>query len=639
MIKSKYYDIIVVGAGHAGCEAALAASRRGLKVLLLTMDTSAAARMSCNPAIGGLAKGHLVREIDALGGQMAKTIDATGIQFRMLNRSKGPAVWSPRAQADKKLYSGFMNNILLNQPNLYYKGGEVQEILVKDGEVEGVALKTGEHIMSRAVIITSGTFLGGKGFRGLQSFKGGRAGEMPAIGLTDSLNKHGIRYGRFKTGTPPRLDSETIDWTKFECQYGDPEPQPFSFSTETITMPQIQCYLGGTNESTHDILREGFAESPLFTGRIKGTGPRYCPSIEDKIDRFSGRNRHQIFLEPEGLDTNWVYINGFSTSLPSDVQLRGLRSISGLENVEVLQYGYAIEYDYFPPDQLNAWLETKPVKRLFLAGQINGTSGYEEAAAQGLVAGINAANQVLNCEPLVLKRSEAYIGVLIDDLINKPIEEPYRLFTSRAEYRLLLRQDNADERLMDYGRKFGLVDSNTHETMVRKRESRIRVLSHLKHNRIQPSKANRVLLSADSSPLKDAESFFQLLKRPEITFSHITALDPRILDIADFSKGHNLPAQIEMAVKYEGYINRLMRQSESVARMENAILPTDMVFGTMSFLSIEAREKLEKHRPRTLGQASRIAGVSAADIANLMIHLRKNSLKAHNVPRETFPAQ
>ena len=628
MTYSNKYDIVIVGAGHAGCEAALAASRCGLKVLVLTMDTSATARMSCNPAIGGLAKGHLVREIDALGGEMGKAIDASGIQFRMLNRSKGPAVWSPRAQADKKLYSDYMTHALQQQPCLEYVAGEVIDILIKENSAAGVVLKSGKHVECRAVIITSGTFLGGIGFRGADSFEGGRVGEKPAIGLTKSLQRNGIQHGRFKTGTPPRLDGRTIDWTQFEQQDGDEFPQPFSFSTDSIAMPQIPCYLGWTNEVTHEILREGFEESPLFSGKIQGAGPRYCPSIEDKINRFANKKRHQIFLEPEGLDTNWIYINGYSTSLPTEVQLRGLKSIPGLDHVEVLQYGYAVEYDYFPPDQLHPWMETRAVRNLYLAGQINGTSGYEEAAAQGLIAGINTANILLDKEPLILKRSEAYIGVLIDDLINKPIEEPYRLFTSRAEYRLILRQDNADERLMEYGRTQGLINDTTYAKMINKRESRSMVISYLKSNRVRPENANPVLKNAESSPIKESESLYQLLKRPELSFSHIANIEPGIMSTADFLHGFDLPKQVEMEVKYEGYIIRLNKQANSVKRMEDSQLSDNINYKYLSFLSMEAREKLETLRPHTLGQASRIAGISAADIANLMVYLKKNTIKS-----------
>jgi len=626
MANDDRYDIIVVGAGHAGCEAALVCARCGMKVLLLTMDTSAAAKMSCNPAIGGLAKGHLVREIDAMGGQMAKTIDATGIQFRMLNRSKGPAVWSPRAQADKTLYSQHMVNTLQNQPNLVYACGEATGIVVKNNGIAGVTLKTGETIATRAVIITSGTFLGGKGFRGKQSFDCGRIGEPPAVGLTRSLASYGIRYGRLKTGTPPRLDGRTIDLSKFDRQDGDPKLQPFSFSTEQITMPQICCYLGWTNEKTHDILREGFGESPLFTGIITGVGPRYCPSIEVKIDRFADKTRHQIFLEPEGLNTHWVYINGFSTSLPVDVQVRGLRSIPGLENVKILEYGYAIEYDYFPPDQLKPSLETKAVDRLFLAGQINGTSGYEEAAAQGIMAGLNAVQYLRDEEPLVLQRSEAYIGVLIDDLITKLIEEPYRLFTSHAEYRLLLRQDNADERLMHYGRGFGLIPENLYNKMQLKKAAREKVVEYLKWKRVQPARANPTLERVPSTPLRNVETLYKLLKRPEISLSHIAEIDSGFDSGNDFANSEAFSAQVEMEVKYAGYIDRLNRQSEHVARMENTLLPETISYKDLEFLSMEAREKLQRFRPRTLGQASRIAGISVSDITNLMIHLRKHGV-------------
>jgi len=616
------YDIVVIGAGHAGCEAALAPARCGFNTLLLSLDTNNAAQMSCNPAIGGLAKGHLVREIDALGGEMALVSDATGIQFRMLNRSKGPAVWSPRSQNDRSLYSREMVRSLRSAENLSYEKGEAIGIIVRGGRVEGVILKSGETISARAVIVTCGTFLGGMTFRGDEVIPAGRINEPPAVGLTEDLERHGIRSARLKTGTPPRIDGKTVDFSKFERQDGDPEPQPFSFRTTEIPLPQIPCWLGFTSEKTHDILRKGFDASPLFSGKISGVGPRYCPSVEDKVRRFPDKERHQIFLEPEGLDTDLYYVNGYSSSLPAEIQERGIHSIPGLERAAITQYGYAIEYDYFPPDQLTFTLESRVVSGLFFAGQVNGTSGYEEAAAQGIMAGFNAVRLLQDGEPFILRRHEAYTGVLIDDIIRKPIEEPYRMFTSLAENRLLLRQDNADERLMEYGRDFGLIPGSLYDKMMNKRIARESAAAYLKRRRVQPGAANPVLHSASSSPIKTAESLYKLLKRPEISIDHIRLIDVASHDGEEVVPEHDFSAQLEMEVKYEGYIARLHKQSERVSRMENTALPDGLSFMDMEFLSMEAREKLDRLRPATLGQASRIAGISASDITNLTIYLR-----------------
>ncbi|MCP4726046.1 MAG: tRNA uridine-5-carboxymethylaminomethyl(34) synthesis enzyme MnmG [bacterium] len=626
MTKDQTYDIVVIGAGHAGCEAALASARCGFSTLLLTLNTEYAARMSCNPAIGGLAKGHLVREIDALGGEMAKNTDATGIQFRMLNRSKGPAVWSPRAQSDKDLYSQRMKDVLFAQENLDYFDGEAKKVIVKNNEISGIETGTGETIGCRVLIITGGTFLNGTLFRGKEVFYGGRIDEQPSKGLTESLESFSIKSARLKTGTPPRISSRSVDYTKFIRQDGDEDPHFFSYSTTELKLPQIACYLGWTNENTHDCLREGFHESPLFSGKISGRGPRYCPSIEDKINRFSDKDRHQLFLEPEGLNTDSIYLNGFSTSLSIETQEEAMKTIPGLENVQVIQYGYAVEYDYFPPDQLKYTLESKAVGNLFFAGQTNGTSGYEEAAAQGLYAALNAVRRLRDEEPFLLKRSEAYTGVLIDDIITKNIEEPYRLFTASAEYRLLLRQDNADERLMKSGMEFGLIGKEMYDRMLDKGKNRKKALDYLKKTRVKPDAANAVLDTVSSAAISNSESLFKLLKRPEIFLNHISKMDPGF--VSDFGDWLNadISAQIEMEIKYKGYIDRLLRQSENILKMEDTILPPDLGYKGLDFLSLEAREKLEHYRPGTLGQASRIAGITPSDVSNLMFHLKRTGI-------------
>jgi tRNA uridine 5-carboxymethylaminomethyl modification enzyme len=629
--KSVYdeYDVIVVGAGHAGCEAALIAARMGARTLLATMNLFTVAQMSCNPAIGGLAKGHLVREIDALGGEMALNTDRAGIQFRMLNRSKGPAVWSPRAQCDRLLYSWQMRLALERQPNLHLKQLIVEGIVVEGRRVVGIRLKSGSVIYGRTVILTSGTFLNGKMYTGLVATPGGRAGELAATGISKDLLALGFRIGRLKTGTPPRIDGNTVDFSKLTPQYGDEPPQPFSFRTGELKVDQLPCYLTSTRPETHSVLRTGLDRSPMYTGLIQGVGPRYCPSIEDKIVRFSEKEHHQIFLEPEGRGTSEMYVNGFSTSLPEEVQIRALRTIPGLENVEVTRLGYAIEYDFFPTDQIFPNLETKFVENLFFAGQINGTSGYEEAAAQGIMAGINAVLKIRGEEPFVLERSEAYIGVLIDDLVTRVPEDPYRMFTSRAEYRLLLRQDNADLRLLPYAEKYGLLPPEALERTREKKRWIGRLLQELKGRRVDPEEIAPVLEKYGSAPISQRESLYQLLKRPEIP---ISALRPYLGGLpAEARLREEVERQVEIEVKYEGYIRRQEAMVQAFRAMEHRYIPEDIDYAEIPALSSEAREKLSRYRPRSLGQASRIAGVSPSDISVLHIYLakRKRERTAH----------
>lgn len=606
-------EIIVIGAGHAGCEAALAAARMGCRTLLFSMNRENIAQMSCNPAIGGIAKGHLVREIDALGGQMARTIDETGIQFRMLNTSKGPAVRALRAQADRVRYRLSMQSTLDSQPNLTIVSEQVDRIVVGDGHVEGVITRDGTFYLAKAVIVTTGTFLRGLIHIGLTNFSAGRAGEPAAEGLSVSLQALGFALGRLKTGTPPRLDGRTIDFSATVPQHGDNPPRPFSYRTNRISQPQVPCFLTYTSAETHQIIADNLDRSPLFTGVIQGTGPRYCPSIEDKIHRFSDKERHQVFLEPDGLDTPIYYPNGISTSLPVDVQHRFVRTIPGLERVEFIKPGYAIEYDFVPPTQLWPTLETKLVPGLYHAGQINGTSGYEEAAAQGLMAGINAALTIQEREPVVLERSQAYIGVLIDDLVTKGTNEPYRMFTSRAEYRLLLRHDNADARLMDLGRAIGLLDEGTHHRFRARRtatEAQIETLSR-----------TRVLATAPDprwTGLTPETSIAQLLKRPEVTFGELIGIWP---DLASLDP--ELAEQIELEIKYEGY---LKRQEQHVARFkqfEDRKIPIGFQFAQVVGLSREVVEKLTAVSPRSLGQASRISGVTPAALSLLLVALER----------------
>jgi len=628
------YDIIVVGGGHAGTEAALAASRMGAKTMLLTMNIFTIGQMSCNPAIGGLAKGQLVKEIDALGGEMALVTDHAGIQFRMLNRSKGPAVWSPRAQCDRAVYADRLRQACEKQEKLDLRQGMGVSLKVENGKVYGVYTETGGLIEAWSVIITAGTFLNGVIHIGEVQYPAGRAGEFSAQGMTECLVELGFESGRLKTGTPPRLDGTSIDFSKTEIQPGDEPPMPFSHQTESLDLEQMPCHLTYTNSQTHDILRKGFDRSPMFTGRIKSVGPRYCPSVEDKINRFADKDRHQIFLEPEGRSTTEYYVNGFSTSLPEEIQLAGIGSIAGLENAKVTRLGYAVEYDYFEPTQINANMETKRVENLFFAGQINGTTGYEEAACQGFMAGVNAVLKIRKEAPFVLNRSEAYIGVLIDDLVTKGTIEPYRMFTSRAEHRLILRQDNADLRLMDHGRRLGLISKAVYDKMNLKRTRISRALAGLKKAKVTPESMNEILARVGTTPISQNEYLYNLLKRPELHLSDLAGLVKlEILDNLHDPSWQQVWEQVDLEIKYEGFIRRQNEQAERVRKLDSKAIPKSFDFLSIRALSTEAREKLDKIRPETIGQASRISGVSPADISILLVHLGRP--RVANVSRET----
>jgi tRNA uridine 5-carboxymethylaminomethyl modification enzyme len=635
---SKKYDIIIIGGGHAGIEASSAAVKMGFSVGLITLDPKAVGRMSCNPAIGGTAKGHLVKEIDALGGVMGELADKTGIQFKMLNKSKGPAVWSPRCQSDKDLYSIKALIYLENLEGLDIIQDMVKELIVEDFKqagkeyrfrIIGVKTELGQEIKCKCAIITSGTFLNAIMHTGKARMEGGRYGEKSVTGLSECMIKLGFETGRLKTGTPPRLDAGTIDFSKTDIQPGDVDPVPFSHKTpyELDRFPfqkQVDCYLTHTNEETHNILRTGFIDSPLFTGTIKGVGPRYCPSIEDKISRFSDRPRHQIFLEPETLDGHTIYMNGFSSSLPAEIQLKAARTVSGLENVKMVRPGYAVEYDFFPTYQIYQTLETKFVSGLFNAGQVNGTSGYEEAAGQGIIAGINAALKLKNEEPLILKRSEAYIGVLIDDLIIKCPDEPYRIFTSSAEYRLILRQDNADIRLMKKGYSYGLVDKKYINLLNEKIELTYKGINYLNNNTISPKAVNTLLIHKNSNPIDQNEFLSNILKRNEVTlkelFDNIGLSDKPILQ--KIASNKYVMNQVEIEIKYDGYIKRQAEHISNFNKNEDLRIPEDFKYEKIKSLSSEALDKLKKIKPTSIGQATRIAGVRPSDLSAIIIYMR-----------------
>jgi len=618
-LSNSTYDVIVIGAGHAGCEAALASARLGCSTLMLTMNLDTIALMSCNPAIGGLAKGHLVKEIDALGGEMARIIDRTGIQFRILNRSKGPAVRGTRAQADKQRYRMAMKETVENQQGLDVKQGLVEKLLVEGERIIGVETTLGVHYFSSAVIVTTGTFLKGLIHIGLVHYPSGRAGEFPSVGLSDNLRELGFDLGRLKTGTPARLNGRTIDFSKMKVQEGDNPVPFFSLTEKSHPLRQMPCYLIYTNPLTHDIIRKNLNKSPLYQGVIRGVGPRYCPSIEDKVMKFSERPRHQVFLEPEGLDTEEYYANGVSTSLPYDVQTLMYRSISGLEDVEIMRPAYAIEYDFAPPTQIQHTLETKKINGLYFAGQVNGTSGYEEAAAQGIMAGINAALKIQKRHPLILSRADAYIGVLIDDLVTRGTSEPYRMFTSRAEYRLILREDNADIRLLGKGHEIGLVSKEVFKQFMEKQRSIEQETARLKKVWVKPKpEVNAVLSYRESTPLTGEASLEQLLKRPEIGYHDIEKISPPPALLASAEA-----EQVEIQVKYEGYIQRQLQQVERIAALETKTIPADLDYDAVIGLGTEVRQKLKQVRPVSLGQASRVSGVTPAAISLLMVALEK----------------
>ncbi|MFC0185217.1 tRNA uridine-5-carboxymethylaminomethyl(34) synthesis enzyme MnmG [Pseudarcicella hirudinis] len=615
----KQYDVIVVGAGHAGCEAAHAAATMGSSVLLITMNMHTIAQMSCNPAMGGVAKGQIVREIDALGGMSGIISDKSMIQFRMLNRSKGPAMWSPRCQSDRMKFAEEWRYALEQNLNVDFWQEMVSELLVENNKVIGVT-QLGIEIKAKAVVLTNGTFLNGLIHIGEKNFGGGRTAEGKATGITEQLVRLGFEAGRMKTGTPPRVDGRSLDYSKMEEQKGDESPNKFSYLDTKPLSEQRSCWITYTNQAVHDELKTGFDKSPMFSGRIKGLGPRYCPSVEDKINRFADKDRHQIFVEPEGWNTVEVYVNGFSTSLPEDVQYNALRKIPGFENVKMFRPGYAIEYDYFPPTQLKSTLETKLVENLFFAGQINGTTGYEEAACQGLMAGINAHQKSENKADFTLNRSEAYIGVLIDDLINKGTEEPYRMFTSRAEYRTLLRQDNADIRLTQKGFEIGLASEERVKNVNTKIEQSKFLTEELKIKKVKPDEVNNILESLGTSTLREGTSLLNLLKRPNIGIEELKTLTPEVEElIRNYST--EILEQVEINVKYESYIEKEQLMVEKVSRLENLLIPESFDYSKLTTISIEGRQKLAKIKPATIGQASRISGVSASDVSVLMVYM------------------
>ena len=617
------YDVIVVGAGHAGCEAANAAARMGSKVLLVTMNMNTIAQMSCNPAMGGVAKGQIVREIDALGGGSGIVSDKSALQFRMLNRSKGPAMWSPRTQNDRVMFSLEWRYLLEQNPNVDFWQDMCVGVLIERNTIIGVQLAMGTKVYGTTVVLTNGTFLNGLIHLGEKQFGGGRAGEKAATGLTESLVAFGFEAGRMKTGTPPRVDGRSLDYSKMEVQDGDENPSKFSYGNTSALSKQLPCHITYTNTHTHELLRTGFDRSPMFNGAIKSSGPRYCPSIEDKISRFADRDRHQIFVEPEGWNTVEIYVNGFSTSLPEEVQYAALKSIPGFEKVKMFRPGYAIEYDYFPPTQLKHSLETKLINNLFFAGQINGTTGYEEAACQGLMAGINAHQKAQEKEHLILSRSEAYIGVLIDDLITKGTNEPYRMFTSRAEFRILLRQDNADERLTPLGFELGLADQAALDKVERKQVLTKQLKTKLREIGISPDEANPLLVAKESAPISQQVKASSLITRPHISLTDLVSVSAQTATaVAEVLNEEPLAVeQTEILLKYEGYIDREEEQAQKHQRLENLQLPNTLDYFQIKSLSIEAKEKLSKIQPATIGQAARVSGVSPSDISVLLVHL------------------